>query len=197
MPPDNPAAIPTDADSAIARSAREAELGAGAWDIASDRIALSDQAAHLLGAAPSQPIAYVDMRGLFHPDDRAAADAEWRASQAAGGRFDFDLRTAADGRRLRVRGRFSGDNASGILLDAGRFGAALDDSVIDQALDGTVTFSRKDEASFSEEKEAKRLLSAVALQSLARRLMMHSLATRRQQYCASRRMWRAEQKNLG
>jgi two-component system sensor kinase FixL len=156
MPPADPAPIMPDPDTAIARSARAADLGAWEWDTAADRITFSDQAAHLLGCPAAPPLAYACMLGLFHPDDRAAADAALRESQASGGNFDFDLRpAAAKAGWLRMRGRFHTDppGACGILLEAGRRGfapdqnsrlaalvTASDDAVIHQTLDGIVTY---------------------------------------------------------
>jgi two-component system sensor kinase FixL len=136
------------ADSGRAMTA--ADAGAWHWDVASGAVSLSAQAAYLLGCDAEAPAAYPDFLALLHPDDRNFADTALRQSGTAG--FDFDARTAATKSWLRVRGRIDAGEAIGILIDAGRRQARIDetsrlaaivtssdDAIVGEAPDGTVT----------------------------------------------------------
>ncbi len=147
MPP-NPA-IPSDPpDTAAARAMEAADIGPWHWETDTGTVSLSRHAAGLLGCATAVPDSFACLLDLVHPDDRAFADTILRQSAAGQHGFDFDIRAAATNQWLRVRGRVTGTEAIGILIDAGRRPAGTDDirlvpsadtAIVGMALDGSVT----------------------------------------------------------
>ena len=145
------------ASDAFPRALEAARIGLWRWDLATGAISLSPDAADLLGHSPPSAIDYAGLIGLLHPDDRTPADKALQDSVAAAGPFDFVVRTATGGHRLRVRGRvFAGDDkpaeANGILVPSPRRTAAeemtsrlaaivtsSDDAIIGKTLDGIAT----------------------------------------------------------
>ncbi len=99
--------------------------GAGVWRYvpATGAVALSDEAAALLGGAPGDLLDYAAFLGLIQADDRAVVDSALREAVANLDAFDFDLRPAAPAAEhwIRARGRVvAGDDDSieaiGILI---------------------------------------------------------------------------------
>src|SRR5476651_2660798 len=139
------------------RALQAADIGLWRWDLTTGAIGLSPRAAALLGCPPTQSPDYAGFIGLIDPDDRPAADKSLQDSVAARGHFDFDIRAAATGHWLRLRGQVFNDpdrpaEAAGILVNAvrrtsteemnSRLAAIVtssDDAMIGEALDGTVT----------------------------------------------------------
>ena len=92
-----------------------ADIGLWRWDLSTGAVQLTPDAAVLLGWSLVRPLDYAGFIAALHPDDRPVAERVLRNSVAAGGdRFDFEVRAAATGRRLRVRGQaFSGEDHAG------------------------------------------------------------------------------------
>jgi len=129
-----------------------AEIGPWHWDLKTDAVNLSRHAAGLLGCTTTVPARYTGFLALVHPDDRNFADTLLQQSAAEQGAFDFDVRAAATGRWLRLRGRTDAGEAVGILIDAGRrpdhngqdarlaaIVTSTAGAIISEAPDGTVT----------------------------------------------------------
>jgi two-component system, LuxR family, sensor kinase FixL len=144
-----------------------AEIGLWRWDLTTGAVMLSARAAALLDASRTRSLDFAGFIGLVLPDDRAGAAKALHESVATGGQFDFDIRSAATGHWVRVRGQvFNGEGspaeATGILIDAGRRSpieeinsrlAAIvtssEDAIVGEALDETVTdWNRGAEAVF-------------------------------------------------
>jgi two-component system sensor kinase FixL len=142
---------------AFDRALEAADIGLWRWDLTTGAIVLSVRAVALLGCSRAESLDYAGFLGLIHPDDRMEADKALQAGVAACARFDFDVRDAAVGHWLRVRGQvFDGQHrpaeAAGIMINAvrrtsteemnSRLAAIVtssDDAMIGEALDGTVT----------------------------------------------------------
>jgi two-component system sensor kinase FixL len=139
------------------RALDAAEVGLWRWEVASGAIDMSPRARALLGCCQGQELDYAGLIGMIHPDDRPVADRALQDSIAARGHFDFDIRSAATGGWLRVRGAVSNGEsgsaeAAGILIDAvrrtsteqmnSRLAAIVtssDDAIIGKTLDGVMT----------------------------------------------------------
>ena len=107
MHPDtDPAMSPAPPEGGFHRSLRAADIGLWRWDPGTGSVGLSNKAASLLlGSADGQPWDYARMIAALHPDDRAAAEQALRTSADTAGTFDFEARSLATGRWLRVRGQ--------------------------------------------------------------------------------------------
>src|SRR3954470_1202418 len=153
---DHPTEAVQDDPNPFRRALQAAEIGLWRWDLRTGTVGFSPYAAVLLGArAPS--LDYAGFIAAIHADDRVVAERALRNSVAAAGHFDFDIRAAATGRWLRVRGQaFDDEDASaevaGILVDVGlriaaeamksrlaAIVASSDDAIIGKTLDGTNT----------------------------------------------------------
>lgn len=147
------------------RALEAADIGLWQWDLATGAVGLSLRAITLLGCSRTKPMDHAGLIGAFHPADRGMAERCFRDSIGGGGPFDFEVRSLATGRWLRVRGQAfgatdsqdSGSSGSkgelaGLLIDAGlrtsmhdmnsRLAAIVtssDDAIVAEALDGTIT----------------------------------------------------------
>jgi two-component system sensor kinase FixL len=134
---------------AFSQALDAADIGPWHWETDTGTVSLSRHAAGLLGCATAVPESFSGLLDLLHPDDRSFADTILRQSAAAQHGFDFDVRASATNQWLRVRGRVTGTEAIGILIDAGRRPAGSQDDIrpapsadaatIGLALDGSVT----------------------------------------------------------
>ena len=135
-----------------------ADIGLWRWDLSTGAVQFTPAAAVLLGGSLVRPLDYAGFIAALHADDRAVAERVLRHSVVAkGDRFDFEVRAAATGRRLRVRGQaFSGedhaDEVAGVLIHVGphlavdgptgRLAAIVtssDDAIIGEDLNGMIT----------------------------------------------------------
>src|SRR4051794_8730577 len=141
-----------DKASVVSHALEAAEIGPWHWDLTTGTVSLSRHAAALLGGTTAVPAIYAGFLALVHPDDRIFADTLLQQSAAGQGAFDFDVRAAATGQWLRLRGRSDEREAVGIVIDAGhrpngngqnaRLAAIVTstaDAIISEAPDGRVT----------------------------------------------------------
>jgi two-component system sensor kinase FixL len=136
-------------DPSAGQALEAADIGPWHWQTDTGTVSLSRHAAGLLGCADAVPESFAGLLDLLHPDDRAFADTILRQSAAGQHGFDFDIRSAATNQWLRARGRVTGTEAIGILIDAGRRPAgtrgdirplaSADTAIVGVALDGSVT----------------------------------------------------------
>ncbi|PPQ40134.1 PAS domain-containing sensor histidine kinase [Rhodopila globiformis] len=141
---------PADKPGVASHALDAAEIGPWHWDLRTGAVSLSRHAAGLFGCTHAVPATYAGFLDLAHPDDRVFADTLLQQSAAGQGAFDFDIRAAATGQWLRVRGRCDPGEAVGIVIDAGRRPDRQDvrlaaivtstaDAIISEAPDGRVT----------------------------------------------------------
>jgi two-component system sensor kinase FixL len=148
------------------RALEAADLGLWQWDLASGSVSLSPRAVTLLGCPRGKALDHAGLIGALHPDDRAVAEQALNASIGGAGPFDFEVRSQASGRWLRIRGQtFTSDDGptevAGMVLDAWRrttqdmntrlaaIVTSADDAIMAETLDGTVTdWNRGAEAVF-------------------------------------------------
>src|SRR5271170_7844350 len=135
-----------------------ADIGLWRWDLRTGVVELSPTGGVLLGFSTVQRLDYTGFVASIHPDDRPIAERALRNSVVSeAGRFDFEARAAATGRRFRVRGQgFADENhageVAGILIHVGprptvegpigRLAAIVtssDDAIIGEDLDGIIT----------------------------------------------------------
>lgn len=134
-----------------------AEVGLWRWLPRAGVVEVSAQSALMLGRASDHVISYDQFLDLLHPADRAGADRMLHDSLATGASLDLDVRSHADERPLRVRGRAVREGGcqaavAGILIDAGRHTtveqinsrlaaivASSDDAIVGESLEGTIT----------------------------------------------------------
>jgi two-component system, LuxR family, sensor kinase FixL len=152
---------PSEALSSVAgdfrRALEAADIGLWRWDVTTGAISLSMFAAELLGHSPEKSLDFAGLIDLIHPDDRVDANRTLQDSVAAIRPFDFIVRTAATGSRVRVRGKILGGKgqpaeANGMLIETIRPSTAeelnnrlasivtsSDDAIIGKTLDGIIT----------------------------------------------------------
>ena len=132
-------------------------MGLWCWDPGTGAICLSARAIALLGSSSTRPLDYAGFIAAIHPDERSVAEQALRDSVDAAARFDFEARSLATGRWMRVRGQTFKDadappEVAGILIDAvrrvtaeasqSRLAAIVtssDDAIIGKTLDGVMT----------------------------------------------------------
>jgi PAS domain S-box-containing protein len=98
-------------------AAESAQLALWDWDMANDRVWMSDEGRKFLGFEPDEPIDNATLAGRVHPADRAARAAALQHALATGGTHDVEYRIVLpDGsvRWLAVRGRSQGHGANDI-----------------------------------------------------------------------------------
>jgi PAS domain S-box-containing protein len=103
-------------------------FGDWAWDVASDEMRLSDQAASLFGLAENTCVKWAGLKRLVHPEDRAYVDAAVEAAAQADEPFSVEHRInradTGETRWLALRGRTTRypdgqvQGMSGVLRDA-------------------------------------------------------------------------------
>jgi len=89
-------------------AAESAQLALWDWDMANDRVWMSDEGRKFLGFEPDEPIDNATLAGRVHPADRVARAAAIEQALATGGTHDVEYRIVRpDGsvRWLAVRGR--------------------------------------------------------------------------------------------
>jgi two-component system, LuxR family, sensor kinase FixL len=154
---DQPKQTVPGASDTFPRALEAAQIGLWRWNLTTGAVGLSPEAAALLECPLADALDYAGFIRLLHPEDRTAADKALQDSAATNGPFDFVVRSATGGHRLRVRGRvFPGHNApaeaNGILVASPRRTAAeemtsrlaaivtsSDDAIVGKTLDGIAT----------------------------------------------------------
>src|SRR6478672_152591 len=96
---------PADRPGVVSNALDAAEIGPWHWNLQTGAVSLSRHAAALLGCTTAVPATYAGLLDLVHPDDQVFADTLLQQSAAEQGAFDFDIRAAATGEWLRLRGR--------------------------------------------------------------------------------------------
>jgi PAS domain S-box-containing protein len=108
-----------------------AEMAVWDWDVANDRVWMTDEGRKFFAFDPGEPIDYASLAGRVHPDDRAVRAAAIRHALATGRTYEAEYRILLpDGsvRWIAARGRrpdsAENDNASprilGISMDITR-----------------------------------------------------------------------------
>jgi PAS domain S-box-containing protein len=110
-----------------------AELGLYSWDVASDRVWLSENGRALYGFGRDQPLTLAEITARIHPEDRERIRREIGASVEDGSGYDRAYRIVLPSgrvRRMQVRGRVERDGAG---QATSLYGVMLDLSARDQA----------------------------------------------------------------
>ena len=85
-----------------------AQLALWDWDLANDRVWMTDEGRKFFGFEPGEPIDHATLAGRVHPDDRAARAAAIQHALATGGSYEAEYRIILpDGsvRWIAARGR--------------------------------------------------------------------------------------------
>ena len=85
-----------------------AQLALWDWDMANDRVWMTDEGRKFFGFEPGEPIDHATLAGRVHPDDRAARAAAIQHALATGGSYEAEFRVILpDGsvRWIAARGR--------------------------------------------------------------------------------------------
>src|ERR1700688_2194205 len=91
---------------ALQHALEAADVGVWLWDIASDRVILSDQSKQLLGGWLEEALGYVGFLACIHHADRARVDAYLRARPGEETACDIVFRVATPAETwVRLRGR--------------------------------------------------------------------------------------------
>jgi PAS domain S-box-containing protein len=78
-------------------------LGDWSWDLASDVVTLSEQAAALFGLPPGPAMTWAEMQAFIHPDDAPAAAAGVAGAIAEGSDYGVEYRvTTPEGRKVWI-----------------------------------------------------------------------------------------------
>ncbi|HEX2942235.1 MAG TPA: PAS domain S-box protein [Rhodopila sp.] len=152
-----PRSEPTPHASPFQGALAAAEVGWWRWLPRAGLVEVSAEGVQMLGRTADHALRYEQFLDLLHPADRAGADRLLHDGLANGALLDFDVRTQADERPLRVRGRVVREGGAeavvtGILIDAGRHTmveqinsrlaaivASSDDAIIGESLEGMIT----------------------------------------------------------
>jgi PAS domain S-box-containing protein len=97
-------------------AAESAQLALWDWDVANNRVWMTDEGREFFGFAPGEPIDFASMAGLVHPDDSAARAAAFEQALVAGGSYEAEFRIVLpDGsvRWIAARGRKLSPTADG------------------------------------------------------------------------------------
>jgi len=73
-------------------AAERARLAIWDWDLANDRLWMTDEGMNFFGFEPGQPIDHATLAGRVHPDDRAARTSAVEQSLATGGSYEVEFR---------------------------------------------------------------------------------------------------------
>ena len=85
-----------------------AQLALWDWDVANDRVWMTDEGRKFFGFEPGEPIDYANLAGRVHPDDRAVRAAAIQHALETGGSYEAEYRVILpDGsvRWIAARGR--------------------------------------------------------------------------------------------
>ena len=85
-----------------------AQLALWDWDVANDRVWMTDEGRKFFGFEPGEPIDHATLAGRVHPDDRAARATAIQHALATGGSYESEFRVILpDGsvRWIAARGR--------------------------------------------------------------------------------------------
>ncbi len=97
-----------DSEERMSLAAESAQLALWDWDMAHDRVWMTDEGRRFLGFEPDEPIDNATLAGRVHPDDRAARAAAIQHALATGGSHEAEFRIVLpDGsvRWIAARGR--------------------------------------------------------------------------------------------
>ena len=93
-----------------------AQLALWEWDVASDRVWMSEEGRKFLGFEPGQPLHYADLAGRVHPDDSAVRATAIRHALESGGSYEAEYRIILPDRSVRwiaARGRSPNPGVNG------------------------------------------------------------------------------------
>jgi PAS domain S-box-containing protein len=97
-------------------AAESAQLVLWEWDIANDKVWMTDEGREVFGFEPGEPIDHATLAGRIHPDDLAVRAAAIQHALATGGSYEAEFRLILpDGtvRWIAARGRSPSRAASG------------------------------------------------------------------------------------